>query len=153
MCTAEPLSCKDLGERRPVLDGSFCSSREVLRLEHCGLCVMVLLPLLQSCVSTHTGEHVAKGQRRGLAWWGKSYQVVRTEVHKVRPEQNLPAVLLTASLIHALILLQTDSFWNPGYWGSVKQSDMTPAVRSPLSDKGALNACSKMISIIKNGVL
>ena len=111
--------------------GSFCSPRGLLQLEHCGLCVTVLRLLFQSCVSTHTGEHMAKGQERGLDWWGKSYQVVRTEVHKIRPEQNLPAMLLTASLIHALILLQTDSFWSPGYWGSLKQSDMIPAVRSP----------------------
>ena len=48
--------------------GSFCSRRGLLQLEHCGLCVTVLRLLFQSCVSTHTGEHVAKGQERGLDW-------------------------------------------------------------------------------------
>ena len=49
-------------------------------------------------------------------------------------------MLLTASLIHAPIFLHTDSLWSPGYWGSVKESDMTPAVRCPLSGKGTV-AC------------
>lgn len=111
-------------EKAALFSYSLFISMEVLALQHGGFCVLrgsslppslsfpVSLPLpfvfSLALVHKHRMAHCQRTERR--TWLvRKSHTMKRVRVSKIRLEQDLPAALLTAFLIHALVLLHTYS--------------------------------------------